>query len=159
MDVPVLVVGLGALLVAAVLVSELANRTVLSTAVLFLAGGFLLGPGVSDVLHVESGDPGVTILAELALFSVLYSDGMRVSLPDLRRAYGLPPYMYLEQLRIERARVLLRAGTPTSHVAYETGFSDQSHLTRRFKRVVGVPPGQYARSHVGVAVAGTRKVA
>ncbi len=90
MDVPVLVVCFGALLVAGVLLSELANRTVLSTAVLFLVGGFLLGPGVSDVLHVESGDPGVTILAELALFSVLYSDGMRVSLPDLRRAYSLP---------------------------------------------------------------------
>jgi sodium/hydrogen antiporter len=90
MDVPVLVVCFGALLVVGVLVSELAHRTVLSTAVLFLVGGFVLGPGVLDVLHVESGDPGVSVLAELALFSVLYSDGMRVGFGDLRRAWRLP---------------------------------------------------------------------
>jgi AraC-like DNA-binding protein len=63
-----------------------------------------------------------------------------------RRAVGLPPYMYLELVRVARAKELLCAGMPTSQVAYATGFSDQSHLTRRFKRVVGVPPGQYARS-------------
>lgn len=90
MDIPVLVVCFGALLVVGVLVSELAHRTVLSTAVLFLVAGFLLGPGVLDVLHVESGDPAVSVLAELALFSVLYSDGMRLGFGDLRRAWRLP---------------------------------------------------------------------
>jgi NhaP-type Na+/H+ or K+/H+ antiporter len=89
-DVPVLVLCFAVLLAAGVLLSELANRTVLSTAVLFLAGGVVLGPGVLDVLHIESGDPGVTVLAELALFSVLYSDGMKVGLGDLRRAWRLP---------------------------------------------------------------------
>ncbi len=64
-----------------------------------------------------------------------------------RRATGLPPYMYLEQVRIEHARAMLRTGMAPSHVAYFTGFSDQSHLTRRFKRVVGVTPGRYARCH------------
>lgn len=62
------------------------------------------------------------------------------------RSVGLPPYKYLEQLRVERAKELLRAGDPISGVAYDTGFADQSHFTRRFKRVVGVPPGQYARA-------------
>lgn len=88
MDIPTLLVCFSALLVVAVLLSELANRTVLSTAVLFLVGGFLLGPGVLDVLQVQSGDPAVSVLAELALFSVLYSDGMRVGVRDLRRACG-----------------------------------------------------------------------
>ena len=55
--------------------------------------------------------------------------------------------MYLEMVRVERARALLRQGEPISRVAFDTGFSDQSHLTRRFKRVVGVPPGQYARTY------------
>lgn len=64
---------------------------------------------------------------------------------QFRRAYGLPPYMYLELVRINRAKDMLRQGARISDVAYLTGFSDQSHLTRRFKRVVGVPPGQYAR--------------
>ncbi|GAA4424729.1 cation:proton antiporter [Georgenia halophila] len=78
------------LLVVAVLISERAHRTVLSTAVLFLLGGFLLGPGVTDVLQIEAGDPIVGGLAELALFSVLFTDGMRVGLADLRAAWRLP---------------------------------------------------------------------
>jgi len=89
-DIPVLLVCFSVLLVVGVLVSELAHRTVLSTAVLFLVGGFLLGPGVLGVLQVESGDPAVSVLAELALFAVLYSDGMRVGVADLRRAWRLP---------------------------------------------------------------------
>ncbi len=90
MDIPILLVCFSALLVVAVLVSEFAHRTVLSTAVLFLVGGLLLGPGVLGVLQVESGDAAVSVLAELALFSVLFSDGMRVGVRDLRRAWRLP---------------------------------------------------------------------
>ncbi len=90
MDISMLVLAFAVLLVVGVLLSELAHRTVLSTAVIFLLGGFVLGPGALDVLHVESGDPSVTVLAELALFSVLYSDGMKVGLGDLRRAWKLP---------------------------------------------------------------------
>jgi sodium/hydrogen antiporter len=89
-DIPLLLVCFAALLVVGVLLSELANRTVLSTAVLFLVGGFLLGPGVLGVLDVRSGDPTVSVLAELALFSVLYSDGMRVGVRELRSAWRLP---------------------------------------------------------------------
>ncbi|MDB4915641.1 MAG: transcriptional regulator, AraC family [Gemmatimonadetes bacterium] len=66
---------------------------------------------------------------------------------QFRRAYGLPPYMFLEVIRIDRAKEMLQQGVRISDVAFATGFSDQSHLTRRFKRVVGVPPGQYARSY------------
>jgi len=89
-DAAVLTLSFAALLVVGVLVSERANRTILSTAVLFLLGGFLLGPGALDVLHIEAGDQGVSVLAELALFSVLYSDGMKVGVSDLRRAWRLP---------------------------------------------------------------------
>jgi sodium/hydrogen antiporter len=89
-DISVLLVCFAALLVVGVLLSELANRTVLSTAVLFLVGGFLLGPGVFGVLDVQSGDPTVSVLAELALFSVLFSDGMRVGVRELRSAWRLP---------------------------------------------------------------------
>ena len=78
------------LLMIAVLVSERAHRTVLSTAVLFLLGGFVLGGGVLGVLHIGPGDPIVGGLAELALFSVLFTDGMRVGVSDLRRAWRLP---------------------------------------------------------------------
>ena len=63
-----------------------------------------------------------------------------------RVATGLPPYAYLEQIRIDRAITMLREGVPVSEVAFRTGFSDQSHLTRFFKRLTGVPPGRYRRS-------------
>jgi AraC-like DNA-binding protein len=63
-----------------------------------------------------------------------------------RQATGLPPYAYLEQIRIDRAVSMLREGVPVSEVAFRTGFSDQSHLTRFFKRLTGVPPGRYRRS-------------
>lgn len=66
---------------------------------------------------------------------------------QFRARYGLPPYMYLELVRVNRARVMLQRGEPISRIAFATGFSDQSHLTRRFKRVVGVPPGQYAKTY------------
>jgi AraC-like DNA-binding protein len=63
-----------------------------------------------------------------------------------RAAFGLPPYKYLEQVRIRQARRLIRHGYPLTHVVHATGFSDQSHLTRYFKRIVGVTPGRYARA-------------
>jgi AraC-like DNA-binding protein len=44
---------------------------------------------------------------------------------------------------VERARELLAAGEPPSAVAWATGFADQSHLTRHFRRAIGVPPGRY----------------
>lgn len=85
-----LLLSFAVLLLVGVLVSERARRTVLSTAVLFLVGGFVLGPGALGVIDVKPSDPTVTILAELALFSVLYSDGMKVGLGDLRWAWRLP---------------------------------------------------------------------
>jgi AraC-like DNA-binding protein len=57
---------------------------------------------------------------------------------------GMPPHAFQTQLRVSRAKALLRQGRAISEVASETGFADQSHLTRHFKRLVGVTPGQYA---------------
>jgi len=59
------------------------------------------------------------------------------------RQFGLPPHRYICHVRIERAKVLLRAGVAPAVVAGETGFYDQSHLSRHFKNLCGVTPGQY----------------
>lgn len=60
-----------------------------------------------------------------------------------RAAYGLPPHAYLTNLRVQRARRLLDGGHRPAEVATLVGFTDQAHLTRHFKRIVGVPPGAY----------------
>ena len=63
-----------------------------------------------------------------------------------RRSTGLSPHQYLIRCRVERARDLLGDGTVTlSQVAARCGFSDQSHLGRHFKRLVGMTPGAYRR--------------
>jgi AraC-like DNA-binding protein len=60
------------------------------------------------------------------------------------REAGMPPHAYLVQIRLLRAKDLLRRGRPIAHVALATGFADQSHFTRHFKRLMGVTPTQYA---------------
>lgn len=62
-----------------------------------------------------------------------------------RDQVGLPPHTYLTQMRVKQAKTLLGQGWPVAQVACEVGFADQSHLTRRFKRVVGMTPGQYRK--------------
>jgi AraC-like DNA-binding protein len=59
-------------------------------------------------------------------------------------AYGIAPHQYLMSRRVDRARRLLLDGRPPGEVASVTGFFDQSHLTRHFRKLVGVPPGRYA---------------
>ncbi|KPI10220.1 transcriptional regulator, AraC family [Actinobacteria bacterium OK074] len=59
-------------------------------------------------------------------------------------AYGIAPHQYLMARRVEHARRLLLDGQPPSAVATATGFYDQAHLTRHFRRLVGVTPGRYA---------------
>lgn len=60
-----------------------------------------------------------------------------------REGAGFPPHEYQTQVRIAHARKLIRNGTSLSQAALETGFFDQSHLSRNFKRIVGVTPRQY----------------
>jgi AraC-like DNA-binding protein len=56
---------------------------------------------------------------------------------------GMPPHAYQTQVRINRAKQLLRNRLPLSAIAADTGFADQSHLTRHFRRLVGITPGRY----------------
>ena len=63
-----------------------------------------------------------------------------------RQQNGLTPHAFQRDLRIDRARAMLGDGVPVAAVAAVCGFADQSHLTRVFKRLVGVTPGAYARA-------------
>jgi AraC-like DNA-binding protein len=90
------------------------------------------------LLHERLTDPPT--LEELA---EAVGTGPFALLRAFRAAYGLPPHAYLTNLRVQRAREMLDAGLRPAEVAARTGFTDQPHLTRHFKRIVGVPPGAY----------------
>jgi AraC-like DNA-binding protein len=62
------------------------------------------------------------------------------------KAVGMPPHAYLTYVRARQAKRLLAVGVPIADAACLTGFVDQSHLTKRFKRVYGITPGQYLLS-------------
>jgi AraC-like DNA-binding protein len=59
------------------------------------------------------------------------------------REVGATPYAYQVQRRVRLARRLIVAGRSLADAAVETGFSDQSHLTRAFVRQTGVTPARY----------------
>jgi AraC-like DNA-binding protein len=62
-----------------------------------------------------------------------------------RTRYGLPPHAWLTQQRVETARHLLDSGVRPADAALSVGFVDQAHLSRHFRRVLGIPPGAYQR--------------
>ena len=63
-----------------------------------------------------------------------------------RNSTGLPPHQWLLRQRVNKVQELLLVGRiPISQIALLTGFSDQSHLTRVFTRIVGESPVAWRR--------------
>ncbi|MFG1861762.1 AraC family transcriptional regulator [Microbispora bryophytorum] len=65
-----------------------------------------------------------------------------------RRETGVTPHGYLLQLRLRRAQQLLTAGHTVARAAAESGFYDQAHLHRHFRRTFAATPGRFARNDV-----------
>ncbi|HKV83848.1 MAG TPA: AraC family transcriptional regulator [Ktedonobacterales bacterium] len=99
----------------------------------------LLVRRLRDYLDEHANAP-VTLAELAALAGMSEFHTLRV----FTRATGMPPHAYLTQRRVAHARTLLAHRLPLAQVAAFAGFYDQSHLTRHFKRIVGVTPGQYA---------------
>ncbi|MFI0446396.1 helix-turn-helix domain-containing protein [Actinomadura sp. 6N118] len=93
-----------------------------------------------EVLHERMTEPPG--LDELAADLGVGSSTLARS---FRNAYGLPPHAYLIQLRVRASCRLLEKGLPPAEVAATVGFYDQAHLTRHFRRLVGVSPGGFQR--------------
>jgi AraC-like DNA-binding protein len=66
-----------------------------------------------------------------------------------RERVGRPPHAVALAHRIRAARRLLEAGEPIAGIAAATGFADQSHLHRQFRRSLGLSPGEYRRRFAG----------
>jgi AraC-like DNA-binding protein len=81
------------------------------------------------------------VAAKLGLSSSRFSRGFKAST-------GLPPHRWQLNLRIAKAQELLRyGGLSLTEITLATGFAEQSHFTRVFKKVVGVSPGSWQRDH------------
>jgi transcriptional regulator of acetoin/glycerol metabolism len=63
---------------------------------------------------------------------------------EFKQSTGFTPHHYLTQKRVERAQEMLaHTALSLSEIAYAVGFSDQSHLARHFRQILGVTPGQF----------------
>ena len=60
-----------------------------------------------------------------------------------KNTYGKTPHQYLIYVRIEKARELLKTGTPVSEVCYTVGFESLSSFSGLFKRMAGLSPSAY----------------
>jgi AraC-like DNA-binding protein len=63
-----------------------------------------------------------------------------------KASYGFSPSDYQRQLRLRNARRLIAAGSSAAEAAVWSGFADQAHLTRWFRRCYGLTPGAYQRA-------------
>jgi AraC-like DNA-binding protein len=96
---------------------------------------------VIDYLDAHFGeDVAIDTLASIACLSPYHF--IRV----FTRQTGLTPHAWLMQLRARKAKELLALGLPIADAALQTGFADQSHLTKIFKRIMGYTPGQLRNS-------------
>lgn len=91
-----------------------------------------------EILQAQFAEnPGLTELAAEVGLSPWHLNRV------FRRVIGLPPHAYQNQLRLNRAKTLLRGELALADVAASVGFADQAHFTRQFKKAFGVTPGKY----------------
>jgi AraC-like DNA-binding protein len=77
------------------------------------------------------------------------------------RQFGVPPHIYLNAVRLERAQAAMLAGQGLAEVAAACGFADQSHFSRRFKGSVGLSPGRLVAADeviCGLGFRGTKAI-
>ncbi len=63
-----------------------------------------------------------------------------------KRWFGVSPAALRRERRLQHAIILLRTGATPAEAAYDTGFSDQPHLTRLLKRATGLTPAGFGHT-------------
>lgn len=117
----------------------------------FSACRSVAGPSVPDALDADSVIGRVQVFVDEHLAADLTVDELAgaadLSPSTLERrfkAIGTTPWGYVLQCRIETAKHLLSTTDRSlAAIAFDTGFYDQPHFTRTFKRLEGQPPGAY----------------
>lgn len=94
---------------------------------------------VTDFIQAHlSQDLTLEALAQQAGFSSYHFARL------FRQTMGESPHQFVLRQRVERAQHLLKkTDDPLAHIALESGFANQSHLTRIFKRYLGLTPRSY----------------
>lgn len=64
-----------------------------------------------------------------------------------KKEYCKSPMQYVSECRIKMASFLLLTGKSVKEVAQQTGYYDTYHFSKQFKKSIGVPPSEYARTH------------
>lgn len=111
-----------------------------------MPGADHIARAVRDRLADELLDPPSLAALATGLRSCCLSLSRYQLLRAFRTTMGVPPYAWLAQHRVARARGLLESGLRPAEVAGLVGFADQAHLTRWFRRVLGVTPAAYRNS-------------
>lgn len=95
--------------------------------------------------HIESGLSGAIDVACLARIAKLSASHFARA---FRASFGATPAAYVAVRRVERAKTLMLQTTePLCRISLDCGFTDQSHLSRVFRRAVGQSPSQWRRRH------------
>src|SRR5262245_9514102 len=121
-----------------------------------ILGGYLFGAAALRGGREAKAIPKLTYEQSRRAIEMMTSTvGRRLSISDIsadlglsqwhfsrqfHRTTGLAPYQFLLRWRIGRARLLLESGHSISEVAAITGFTDQSHMHRHFRRLLGMTP-------------------
>ncbi|MHA7159560.1 helix-turn-helix transcriptional regulator [Glutamicibacter endophyticus] len=121
----------------------------------------LSGLSMTSTVHLVPSKTDSIMLSRLApVLNRLRSDATNPALDELassvgmsryqliramRRATGLSPLAWRQNIRIAQARRMLRNGRSIAETAHELGFTDQSHFHRVFRAYVSATPGDYRR--------------
>lgn len=95
--------------------------------------------------HIETSLSGLIRIAVLAGIARLSPGHFTRA---FKASFGTTPLGYVNARRVERAKsMMLETADPLSQISLACGFTDQSHLSRVFRRLSGEPPSQWRRHH------------
>ena len=103
--------------------------------------------GTSTTIQTVCGflDEHYAEVISLDQLSTLVGVNKYYLLHSFTKQRGISPYSYLETVRINHAKKLLKQGESPLDTAFTTGFHDQSHFTNFFKKFIGLTPRQYGK--------------
>ena len=101
---------LAAILLVYAAIAGRIERSSLSGPIVFAAVGFLLGPRLLDVLHLDLTAGGLRALAEFTLAMVLFTDAANADIAVVRRNLAIPRRLLLVGLPMTVILGMLMAG-------------------------------------------------